>query len=65
MPDAGEERDPLEALAAEFTERLRRGESPPVAEYAAKHPQYAEEIRELFATILSVEQLKMLRRRDV
>jgi serine/threonine protein kinase len=64
MPDAGEERDPFEALAAEFTERLRRGESPSVAEYAAKHPRYADEIRELFATILFVEQLKMPRRRD-
>ena len=58
MPDPQPERDPLEVLAAEYTDRLRRGERPAVADYAARHPELAEEIRELFPTIAVTERLK-------
>ncbi len=56
-PDPSE-RDPLEMLAAEFMERLRQGQRPSVEEYAAQHPELAEEIRELFPTIAMTERIK-------
>ena len=56
-PDQSE-RDPLEMLAAEFMERLRRGQRPSAEDYAAQHPELAEEIRELFPTIAVTERLK-------
>lgn len=52
------ERDPFEELASEFSERHRRGEMPSVEEYARKYPELAEEIRDLFPTIATMEQLK-------
>ena len=58
MAEIDPNRDPLEALAAEFAERQRRGESPSITEYAHRHPDLAEEIRELFPTLLAVERLK-------
>lgn len=53
------EQDPFDALADEFIERLRRGEHPTIGEYVREHPQLAEEIRELFPTIASMERLKL------
>jgi len=47
----------LDQLAEEFTERLRRGERPAIAEYEQAHPDLAEQIREMFQTIVRVEQL--------
>jgi serine/threonine protein kinase/tetratricopeptide (TPR) repeat protein len=58
MSDPEVERDPLEALAEEFVARQRRGKNPSVSEYAQKHPQLADQIRELFPTIVAVEHLK-------
>ena len=58
MSEPDEERDPLEVLAAEFIERQRSGEFPSVSEYAAKHPELAAEIEELFPAIAAVERLK-------
>jgi eukaryotic-like serine/threonine-protein kinase len=58
MFEAEKETDPLEALAAEFTERQRRGESPSIAEYSARYPELAAEIEEVFPTIAVMEQLK-------
>lgn len=51
-------RDPLEALAEEFVERHRRGERPSIDEYAARRPELADEIRELFPALATVERLK-------
>ena len=39
-------RDPIEMLADSFLDRFRRGERPSIEEYAAKHPELADEIRE-------------------
>ncbi|HEV8071297.1 MAG TPA: protein kinase [Planctomycetaceae bacterium] len=50
--------NPLEALAAEFVERHRRGEAPSVEEYAAEHPELAPQIRELFPTIAALERVR-------
>ncbi|MFH1923718.1 MAG: cation:dicarboxylase symporter family transporter [Planctomycetota bacterium] len=46
----------LARLAREFTERLRRGESPDVEEYARQHPELAERIRELLGTLRLMEE---------
>jgi WD40 repeat protein/serine/threonine protein kinase len=48
--------DPLNALAEEFLTRYRRGERPALSEYAAQHPELAERIRELFPTLILMEQ---------
>ena len=53
--------DTLDALADEFAERLRRGESPTIAQYADAHPELADEIRELFPSIQMMEQLALRR----
>jgi serine/threonine protein kinase len=55
---APEERDPVEWLATEFLDRQRNGESPSVTEYVQKYPEHAEEIRDLFPTILAMERCK-------
>ena len=64
MADPATERDPLEVLAAEYMERLRQGQSPSVEDYAAQHPNLAEEIRELFPTIAVTERLKARQERS-
>jgi len=50
-------RDPVEALAESFLERLRRGDHPAVSEYVEKYPELAEQIRDLFPTLAMVERL--------
>ncbi|HVR73837.1 MAG TPA: serine/threonine-protein kinase, partial [Planctomycetota bacterium] len=54
---AGGARDEVERLAEEFIERRRRGERPAIEEYVAAHPALANEIREIFTTLLVVEDL--------
>jgi serine/threonine protein kinase/WD40 repeat protein len=49
--------DPLNALAEEFVGRYRRGERPALSEYAARHPELAEEIHELFPALVLMEDL--------
>ena len=58
MSDSSNQRDPVEELAAEFLQRCRRGESPSIEQYAERHPEMAEEIRELFPAALAMEGLK-------
>jgi serine/threonine protein kinase len=48
----------LERLAEEFVERHRRGERPAPSEYADRHPDLAEEIRDLFPALVQIERLK-------
>src|SRR3954462_4838167 len=57
MSQTDSEDDPLVALAEEFADRYRRGERPSPEEYAARHPELAERIRELFPALLVVENL--------
>src|SRR5262249_42959021 len=38
--------------------RLRRGERPALSEYVRRHPDLADEIRELFPALAALEQLK-------
>src|SRR5262249_29263598 len=48
----------VEALAEEFLERRRQGERLTIADYTAKYPELAEEIRAFFPALLLVEDLK-------
>jgi hypothetical protein len=58
MSQSETDRDPFELLAAEFTDRCRGGQRPSIDEYARRHPEFSEEIRELFPTIAAIEQVK-------
>ncbi len=58
MPEASEQHD-LDQLAEEFVSRRRQGERASIEDYAAKYPDLAEGIRELFPTVIELEQLKV------
>ena len=58
MADSSADRDPLDVLAEEFVARYRAGERPPLTEYADRHPDLADEIRDLFPALVEMEQLK-------
>jgi serine/threonine protein kinase/WD40 repeat protein/tetratricopeptide (TPR) repeat protein len=58
MSNASAERNPVEQLAEEFAERLRRGEHPALSEYTEKYPQWADEIMDLFPALAMIEQFK-------
>ena len=49
---------PVDRLAEEFLERHRRGERPAIAEYVERHPEWADEIREVFPALVMMERLK-------
>jgi serine/threonine protein kinase/WD40 repeat protein len=46
----------FDIVAEEFAERFRRGERPTVNEYANRHPELADEIRELFPALIMMEE---------
>jgi serine/threonine protein kinase/WD40 repeat protein len=50
-------RDPVEQLAEEFLDRLRRGERPSLSEYARRFPDLADRVRRLFPALVLMEQL--------
>ena len=47
MNDSTAERDPIDLLADSFVGRLRAGQRPSIAEYAARYPALAGELQEL------------------
>lgn len=55
------DRDPVDVLAEEFADRLRRGEHPSVGDYAAAHPDHADQLRELLPAVAQMEMLKRFR----
>src|SRR6516165_518060 len=57
MKTSSGERNPVELLAEEFLDRQRRGEEPTLREYLERHPELAEEIRDLFPALLMMEDL--------
>jgi len=59
---AGDNRDPVEVVAEEFIERLRRGEHPSISDYARKHPAIADQLREVLPGVAQMEQLKRFRK---
>ena len=58
MPESSADRDPLERLAEEFVTRYRSGQRPALTEYCGRHPELAEQIREVFPALVEMEQLK-------
>src|SRR5438128_7196223 len=57
MDSPPSEPDLLDHLAEEFVARLRRGERPSLSEYTHKHPDLADEIRDLFPALVMMEDL--------
>src|SRR5438128_4877093 len=57
MDSPPSEPDLLDHLAEEFVARFRRGERPSLSEYTARHPELADEIRELFPALVMMEDL--------
>ncbi len=60
---APSDRDPLEVVIEEFTERHRRGENPSIEEYVDRYADIAEEIRELLDAAVAMERLKVRKER--
>src|SRR5262249_18698441 len=48
----------LDQLAEEFAARYRRGERPSLQEYIDRHPELAEQIREVFPALVEIEQVE-------
>ncbi|MCA8944079.1 MAG: protein kinase, partial [Planctomycetes bacterium] len=55
---SSDDRHPVEALGEEYLARRRRGEIATIEQYAQDHPEYADEIRELFPAMEALESLK-------
>ena len=53
MPDTPDHEELLATLVEEYLEARRRGEAPTLAEYAAQHPECAEELLELLKILRS------------
>ncbi len=58
MSDNNSGVNPLDTLAEEFLARRRRGENPSISEYAAKHPELAQDIRDLFPGLILMEEVR-------
>jgi eukaryotic-like serine/threonine-protein kinase len=50
--------DPVDELAEQYMRRRRRGERPTPVEYAARYPEHAERILDLFPALEMIEGLK-------
>jgi WD40 repeat protein/serine/threonine protein kinase len=58
VTDFSGQHDLVEALVEEFLDRQQRGERPTIEEYATRHPELAEELRELLEAVSVVRELK-------
>ncbi|HEV3344357.1 MAG TPA: protein kinase, partial [Pirellulales bacterium] len=56
MSESSLRRNPVEELAEEFLNRYRRGERPSISEYARRHPDLANDIRDLFPSLAMMEE---------
>jgi serine/threonine protein kinase len=54
-------RDPLEVIASDFVEALRKGKTPEIESLAEAHPELAAEIQELFPLLTAMEGWKTYR----
>ncbi|MCA9149851.1 MAG: protein kinase, partial [Planctomycetales bacterium] len=50
-----DERIDMDAIAEQFLARLRAGERPSIRDFQTAHPEFADEIAELFPTLASLE----------
>jgi serine/threonine protein kinase len=57
-PEHFRAREPLEVLVSRFADAVRRGENPSIDEYAQRYGDWADQIRELFPMIESLEHWK-------
>ena len=53
------ERSAVDVIVEEFAEKCRRGLNPSIDEYIQKHPEKAQELRDLLQTVAIIEQLKV------
>ena len=51
-------REPIEVLAEEFACALRAGKNPSITDYAARHPEQAARIKELFPFVAMMEKFQ-------
>jgi hypothetical protein len=58
MSESSFDRNPVEKIAAEFAERVRRGERPSITGEIKRFPELADDIRELLPVLAMVEQFK-------
>jgi serine/threonine protein kinase/WD40 repeat protein len=58
MSDSDSGVNAFDALAEEFVARHRRGENPSLSEYVARHPELADDIRDLFPGLLLMEDVR-------
>ncbi len=58
MDTSSDSLSPVELLAEEFLDRQQRGENPTIEEYCQRHPDLADEIRDVFEGFLLIEDLK-------
>jgi serine/threonine protein kinase/Tfp pilus assembly protein PilF len=56
--DSSHDYDLLDRLVEEFNERFRKGERPSLKEYCDRHPELADDLRELLPAMAQVEQAK-------
>jgi serine/threonine protein kinase/WD40 repeat protein len=57
MSEMRSEIDPVGKLAEAFLARYRRGERPPLSEYTSQYPELADQIRDLFPSLVMLEEL--------
>ena len=54
----------VDVLASDFIARYRTGDRPTIEEYALRHPELSEPIREFFSLALSLEKVKVDQQSD-
>lgn len=59
MPDTPDREERLAELVEEYLEAMRKGEAPSLADFAAEHPEYAEELRDLLKGMQEMESLSV------
>src|SRR5580698_3402816 len=56
--DSSSDRNPVEELADDFLRRQRGGERPTLEEYCSRHPELADDIRDVFPVLIRMEDLR-------
>ena len=59
MPDSPDKEERLAELVEEYLEAMRKGEAPPLADFAAAHPEEAAELRDLLKGMQEMESLSV------
>ena len=59
MPDSPDKEERLAELVEEYLEAMRKGEAPPLADFAAAHPEDAAELRDLLKGMQEMESLSV------